>query len=116
MEAPAGIIENVIITVVPVPSKLVSQIAEKQNIPEDIVTSILRYNVLTPAQLSLITGLSIHTINTKLKPSVVKGEVSTNLDRCYPFTSDPGDVNSGSRYRFIYYNEKVTKLITNIYG
>jgi hypothetical protein len=73
------------------------------------VRIILRYNMLTPKQVSDISGLSIYSITNKTRPKYdPEGNLTTELDVVYPFI----DV-TGQGPKFIYRNEKLDRLLRN---
>jgi hypothetical protein len=70
------------------------------------ITSMLYYNQLTVKQVSELTGLKVSTITTKTNPSFKKGDIVTELDHGYPFSTIE---NLGPK--FIIRNEKLEALL-----
>ena len=73
------------------------------------VRSMLQYNVLTPKQISDLTGLKIPTLSNRTRPTYnSQGELVSELDFCYPFEDA-----TGLGPKFIVRNEKLDKLLRN---
>jgi hypothetical protein len=66
--------------------ELLNKISLSRNISLDIVEVILRYNILTPIQLSVITGKNPKTIINLLKTKEEK-DGTFSLTKIYPWKS-----------------------------
>ena len=84
MEVDEGIIE-VQIAYKKIDDKVVNAVVEKSLLTKDEAEKILRYNIITPVQLSNITGVKLITINVKRSMRLRSGKVQRDLKVCYPF-------------------------------
>ena len=72
----------------------------------DTVVEMLRHNIWTIQQFADVTGLAQSTIANKCRPQYKDGEISTELDHCYPFAD-----LEGLGPKFIVRNEKSEALL-----
>jgi hypothetical protein len=89
--------------------ELVDRIMKDRLVPDThrpVIVEILRHNVWTVKQFSDLTGLNESTIRNYCRPKYRDGDLSTELDFCYPF-EDLG----GSGPKFIIRNEKSEALL-----
>lgn len=89
--------------------ELAQRIMDEQGVEEvnePTVYEMLRHNIWTTRQFSDLTGLAESTIANKCRPQYKNGELSTELDFCYPFA----DLD-GMGPKFIVRNEKSESLL-----
>jgi hypothetical protein len=86
--------------------KFIQLIMDNTGLSKKEVESIVGYNVITPLQLSLITGRGISAIQNLMRPLMTMNGFYTALDRVYPFKifDRPGPV-------FIHFNKKCEDYI-----
>lgn len=89
--------------------ELVERVIKARDLLEEdreAVSEILRHNVWTINQFSDLTGLKESTISNKVRPKYKNGELTTELDFCYPFSD-----LEGLGPKFIVRNEKSERLL-----
>lgn len=71
------------------PKKMVNAISKRRGIPEKVVKELLYYNIVTPSQLSELTGCALSDIDYHTKTRIInkggKKKKTSNLTRCHPF-------------------------------
>lgn len=77
-----------------------------EEVNESTVFEMLRHNIWTVKQFSDLTGLNESTIRNKCRPQYRDGDLSTELDFCYPFADLEG---TGPKY--IVRNKKSEALL-----
>jgi hypothetical protein len=85
---------------------LIDGIVKKTGMPVDKVQAMLRYNMFTFRQFSLLSGLTVSNITNKAKPSIINGVYDTELDYCFPFQA-----GEHKGFKFIVRNEKAEKFL-----
>lgn len=101
-----GLLKGIECKFVKTDPEVVSAIAQKLDIEPERVKSMLRYNIFTINQFMALTGLADSTIRNKIRPTIINGELNTELDYCYPFQTP---TNYGPL--FIIRNEKSEKYL-----
>ena len=103
-----GLIKSVVIKEVLNRPSVIKSIARKRSLTIKEVSDILRYNIVTVNQLSLITGCTVNCITQKTRPryNKEKGFVVTELDYCYPFSC-----LNGNGFKFVFRNKQCEDLI-----
>jgi hypothetical protein len=85
---------------------IVETLSIKTGIPADMVKSMMRYNIFTINQFCTLTQLADSTVRNKIRPTIINGELNTELDYCFPFNNG---LNEGPL--FIVRNEKSEKYL-----
>jgi hypothetical protein len=106
MEEKFGLMQGVECKFVKTDPEIIEAIAKRQNIDTLKVKSMMRYNVFTIRQFADLSGLAVSSIINKTRPLIREGELSTDLDYCYPH-QDATD----SGPKFIVRNEKSEKYL-----
>jgi hypothetical protein len=101
-----GLIKGIEVKFVKTDSAIIEAISKKINEPIEKVKIMLRYNVFNINQFMDLSQLADSTIRNKIRPSIIAGELNTELDYCYPF---PSSKNDGPL--FILRNEKSEKYL-----
>ena len=89
--------------------ELVDRIMVSRDLPEserEDVVEILRHNVWTTNQFKDLTGMAQATIANKTRPTYKNGDITTDLDFCYPFAD-----LEGLGPKFIVRNEKSEAML-----
>lgn len=100
---------NINIRLVKKDEGLVDRIISARNLSEEDRESVRRMlylNIWTIKQFMGLTGYKPSTIANKTRPNYTNGELTTELDFCYPFQN-----LEGTGPKFIVRNEKSEKLL-----
>ena len=101
-----GLIEGVECKFVKTDPAVIDALAANTGIPKETIRAMMRYNIFTVSQITELTGLADSTIRNYIRPLFVDGELTTNLDFCYPFLNC-----NGRGPMFILRNEKSEKYL-----
>ena len=94
--------------------KLVKMISKKRpHLKKDIISDMLKYNVLTSSQLGSLTGKRPDAIITMSTLKIKGGKVYSGLTRVLPFkeVDENGDLRENTKKTFILIDEKCLNFI-----